>query len=245
MIRPHVDLMNHRILIAEDDPDIGTLLRLHAADCAAEVRLEDHGTRALLAAQTGTWDLIVLDWLLPGVDGVSICRQLRANQHRQPILMLTSRTSEADRVAGLDAGADDYVAKPFGIEEFKARVRAQLRRADQLRAAPCPEAVPALAQTGPIRVDAAARVAWVHGKKASLATREFDLLAHFVRNPGRVFTRQQLLGAVWGAGFEGYEYTVNSHINRLRSKIEPLPAKPRHLLTVWGVGYRFDSGGAS
>jgi DNA-binding response OmpR family regulator len=235
--------MNHRILIAEDDPDIGALLRLHAADCAAEVRLEHHGTRALLAAQAGTWDLIVLDWLLPGVDGVSICRQLRARQHRQPILLLTSRTGESDRVAGLDAGADDYVAKPFGIEEFKARVRAQLRRADQLCAAARSDAVPV--QAGPIQIDTAARVARFGSRAIALATREFDLLAHFMRNPGRVFTRQQLLGAVWGTGFEGYEYTVNSHINRLRSKIEPLPAKPRHLLTVWGVGYRFDPGGVS
>jgi DNA-binding response OmpR family regulator len=232
--------MNHRVLIVEDDPDIGALMRMHASECAREVRLESNGTRALLVAQAGSWDLIVLDWLLPGVDGVSICRQLHAQHHRQPILLLTSRTAEADRVLGLDAGADDYVAKPFGTEEFKARIRAQLRRSDQLRIAPRSIAATIPTQSGPIRVDQAARTASAAGAPISLTGREFDLLAHFVSHPGRVFTRQQLLAAVWGSGFEGYEYTVNSHINRLRAKTEATPTNPRHIVTVWGVGYRFD-----
>lgn len=235
--------MNHRVLIVEDDPDIGALMRMHVSECAEEVRLESNGTRALLVAQVGSWDLIVLDWLLPGVDGVSICRQLRANHHRQPILLLTSRTGENDRVAGLDAGADDYVAKPFGTEEFKARIRAQLRRSDQLRVGTQPSLTHAPLQMGPIRVDTAARIASVADTVIALTGREFDLLAHFVAHPDRVFTRQQLLAAVWGSAFEGYEYTVNSHINRLRAKIERSPEKPRHIVTVWGVGYRFDPAG--
>ena len=237
--------MNHRVLIVEDDPDIGALLRLHVAECAGEVRLESNGTRALLVAQAGSWDLIVLDWLLPGLDGISICRQLRASQHREPILLLTSRTGERERVLGLDAGADDYVPKPFGMAEFKARIRAQLRRADQLRLAIPPRAESAAAQAGPIRVDSIARAATVADRSIALTGREFDLLAFFVRHPGRVFTREQLLGAVWGAGFEGYEYTVNSHINRLRTKIEATPSKPAHIVTVWGVGYRFEPKGGA
>lgn len=236
--------MNHRVLIVEDDPDIGALMRMHVSECAGEVRLESNGTRALLVAQAGCWDLIVLDWLLPGVDGVTICRQLRANHHRQPILLLTSRAGEADRVVGLDAGADDYVAKPFGTEEFKARVRAQLRRSSQLRMATQPAAASLTTQIGPIRVDQDARTARVADVQIALTGREFDLLAHFVTHPGRVFTRQQLLAAVWGSGFEGFEYTVNSHINRLRAKTEAAPAKPRHIVTVWGVGYRFDPAGS-
>jgi DNA-binding response OmpR family regulator len=231
--------MHHRVLIIEDDPDIGALLRLHVAECASEVRVESNGARALLVAQGGSWNLIVLDWLLPGIDGVSICRQLRANRHREPILMLTSRIGESDRVTGLDAGADDYVAKPFGMDEFKARVRAQLRRSDELLLPHSPmETLPA--QVGPIRIDTEARVVTLHGKGLALTGREFDLLAHFALHPGKVFTREQLLDAVWGAGFDGYAYTVNSHINRLRAKIEPVAAKPSYIITVWGIGYRFE-----
>lgn len=232
--------MDHRVLIVEDDPDIAELLCLHASECAREVRLESNGTRGLLVAQSRHWDLIVLDWLLPGIDGISICRQLRASQYRQPIVLLTARTGESDRVMGLDAGADDYVAKPFGIEEFKARVRAQLRRSDQLRWTTRALASDLPLQAGPIQIDLIGRVATVAGKVVALTGREFDLLVHFVRHPGRVFTREQLLAAVWGAGFEGYEHTVNSHINRLRAKIEPGAPKPRHIVTVWGLGYRFE-----
>ncbi len=232
--------MDHRVLIVEDDPDIGALLRLHASQCAREVRLESNGTRGLLVAQAGHWDLIVLDWLLPGTDGISICRQLRANRYRQPILLLTARTCETDRVTGLDAGADDYVAKPFGVEEFKARLRAQLRRSDQLRWAAGPPAADGLMQAGPIQIDPVGRIATLGSNVVALTGREFDLLVHFARHPGRVFTREQLLAAVWGAGFDGYDHTVNSHINRLRAKIEHNPAKPRYIVTVWGLGYRFD-----
>ncbi len=236
--------MHHRVLIVEDDPDIAALLRLHVAEYASEVRIESNGARALLVAQGGSWNLIVLDWLLPGIDGVSICRQLRANRHREPILMLTSRIGENDRVTGLDAGADDYVAKPFGMDEFKARVRAQLRRSDELLLPQCAPMEGLPAQMGPIRIDTEARVATLHGKSLALTGREFGLLAHFARHPGKVFTREHLLAAVWGAGFDGYAYTVNSHINRLRAKIEPVAAKPDYIITVWGIGYRFEPLGA-
>jgi DNA-binding response OmpR family regulator len=228
-----------RILIVEDDCDIGALLRLHVGECAAEVELEANGARGLLLAQRGHWDLLVLDWRLPGLDGVSICRKLRANEYRQPILMLTARTTEFDRVMGLDAGADDYVAKPFSAAELKARIRAQLRRAERFAGEkPNDEGA---AEAGPFTIDLSARRARFESRPLALTAREFDLLAHFVRHPGKVYTRQQLLEIVWGGGFEGYEYTVNSHINRLRAKVEPHPAEPIFLKTVWGVGYRFDA----
>jgi DNA-binding response OmpR family regulator len=229
----------HRILIAEDDPDIGALLQFHVSQCAASVTLEPNGSRALLLAQRGHWDLLVLDWRLPGVDGLAICRQLRANSFRQPIVILTARTAEGDRVAGLDAGADDYIAKPFGAAELKARIRAQLRRVAKYATEPKTNDTE-LCSAGELHVDVAARRVTICGRPVALASREFDLLAHFVRHPRRVFSRQQLLEHVWGAGFEGYEYTVNSHINRLRAKIEPSPNNPRYLKTVWGVGYRLD-----
>lgn len=232
--------MHHRVLIVEDDPDIAELLRMHASECASEVRVESNGTRGLFIAQARRWDLIVLDWLLPGTDGLAICRRLRASHHRQPILMLTARAGESDRVMGLDAGADDYVAKPFGVEELKARIRAQLRRSDQLRWNAQAPADDRPLEAGPFCVDPVARVAACAGREIALTGREFDLLVHFVRHPGRVFTREQLLAAVWGAGFDGYDHTVNSHINRLRAKIEPAPARPRHIVTVWGAGYRFE-----
>jgi DNA-binding response OmpR family regulator len=234
--------MEHRILIIEDDPDIGALLRLHARECAGEVRLEPNGTRGLLIAQALRWDLIVLDWLLPGTDGIAICKQLRAQRSRPPILMLTARAAESDRVRGLDAGADDYVAKPFGVEEFKARIRVQLRRFAQRRTTALPTQPDQPLQAGSFRLDQEARVATLAGRALPLTAREFDLLLYFVRHPGRVFTREHLLRAIWGTGFDGYEHTVNSHINRLRSKLEPIPSTPRHIVTVWGLGYRFETG---
>jgi DNA-binding response OmpR family regulator len=196
----------------------------------------------LMLAQARPWDLVVLDWLLPGTDGVAICRRLRAQGRSLPILMLTARSGELDRIRGLDAGADDYVAKPFSLQELKARVRAQLRRASAMRSGPAATAAQAPLQCGALRIDLNARAVSLSQKSINLTGREFELLAHFVRHPGRAFTRTQLLAAVWGSGFEGYEHTVNSHINRLRSKIEATPAQPRFIVTVWGTGYRFDSG---
>lgn len=236
--------MDQRVLIIEDDPDIGALLSMHIGECSPEVRLEAHGTRGLMIAQARPWDLVVLDWLLPGTDGVTICRRLRAQGRSLPIVMLTARAGETDRVHGLDAGADDYVAKPFSVQELKARVRAQLRRAGAMRGERAAASVAEPLQIGPLHIDPAARAVRLHGKPVGLTGREFDLLLYFARHPGRAFTRAQLLAAVWGAGFEGYEHTVNSHINRLRAKLEPAPARPGYIVTVWGTGYRFDTGTA-
>lgn len=233
--------MHARILVVEDDPDIAALVALHAREQASDVRVEGHGARGLLAAQHGPWDLIVLDWLLPGMDGVTVCRRLRAHDYRAPIMLLTARRSEADRVQGLDAGADDYLAKPFGIEELKARMRAQLRRAPLLRAGDLAvRACSTNLRCGVFEIEPDARRARCNGEPLNLTAREFDLLHYLARHPRKAFTREQLLAAVWGVGFDGFEHTVNSHINRLRAKLEPDPARPRFLVTVWGVGYRFE-----
>ena len=236
--------MNQCVLIVEDDPDIGALLRLHVGDGGHQVHVEPNGTRGLLLAQARPWDLVLLDWLLPGTDGVTICRRLRAQGRALPILLLTARSAEHDRILGLDAGADDYVAKPFSVQELKARIRAQLRRAVAMRAGEAPSGAELPMQLGPLHIDPAGRTVRLGEASVALTVREFDLLAYFAKHPGRVFTRSQLLAAVWGAGFDGYEHTVNSHINRLRAKLAVGAVgavEASCIVTVWGAGYRLDS----
>ena len=231
--------MPQGILIIEDDPDIGALVAMQARACAGRVRVETNGLRGLLAAQDPRWDLIVLDWALPGMDGLTLCQRLRAQHCHTPILMLTARVSEEDRVQGLDAGADDFVTKPFSLREVQARMRAQLRHAPRRLEEKAPAGPPARVQVARFCIDEAAQTATCDGRDLPLTEREFELLRHFVRHPNRVFARDQLLRAVWGAGFDGFEHTVNSHINRLRAKIESDVSRPRFLVTVWGRGYRF------
>jgi DNA-binding response OmpR family regulator len=185
------------------------------------------------------WDLVILDLRLPGPDGLSICRALRRESRYVPILMLTSKSSELDRVLGLELGADDYVTKPFSVSELMARVKAIFRRVESLEKR-LPGGGESLA-IGPLKIDMTGRQVMVGDKAMSLTAREFDLLLHFARHPGHVFSRAQLLDSVWGYGHDGYEHTVNSHINRLRSKIEPDPAQPEYIVTVWGVGYKLDA----
>ena len=224
------------ILVIEDDADIAALVELHLADAGFRVAREAHGRRGLERVLAGGWELVVLDLTLPGLDGIEICRQLRARTPYVPILMLTARSAEIDRVLGLEMGADDYLTKPFSVRELVARVKAILRRTE----AAAGNGEPPLAITaGELSIDAGRREVRVAGEPAELTAKEFDLLLHFARHPGRVFTRAQLLDSVWGYSHEGYEHTVNTHINRLRRKVEPDPASPRFVLTVWGVGYRF------
>ena len=173
--------------------------------------------------------------MLPGIDGLEICRRLRTEKPELPILMLTARTTELDRVLGLEMGADDYLTKPFSVRELVARVKAIFRRMEVFDTQP----QPAKLALGPVEIDADSRRVLVEGEPVELTAREFDLLAFFARHPGRVFTRGQLLDKVWGYTHEGYEHTVNTHINRLRGKLEADPSHPRFILTVWGVGYRF------
>lgn len=228
--------MGHSILVIEDNRDIASLIALHLRDSGFVVTLAHDGVSGIELAEHGDFDLLVLDLMLPGLDGLSICKRLRQREHYLPILMLTAKSSEFDRVLGLELGADDYLTKPFSMLELVARVKALLRR-QQLQHTTS-SSLPTLV-AGNLRIDCERHSVTIDGKPMQLTAREFDLLLYFARNPGRVFSRAQLLDQVWGYGHEGYEHTVNSHINRLRSKIESDPANPHYVLTVWGVGYKF------
>lgn len=233
--------MAHSILVIEDNSDIADLVALHLRDEGYEVSVHNDGSKGLAAARARPYDLLVLDLMLPGTDGLTICRELRAASHYLPILMLTAKSTELDRVLGLEMGADDYLTKPFSIRELVARVKALLRRAEAMgNQTREDEGEAEQIQCGELLIDTERRQVSVAGNRVELTAKEFDLLLHFARHPGRVYSRVQLLDQVWGYGHEGYEHTVNSHINRLRSKIESDPAKPRYVLTVWGVGYKFN-----
>lgn len=232
-------MRNKRVLIVEDEPDIADLLALHLGDIAGEVVVARDGHEGQRLAFAKEWDLIVLDIRLPGPDGLTICRALRRDHRYVPILLLTSKSAELDRVLGLELGADDYLTKPFSIAELVARAKALFRRADGFA-----KKEPGLGepiQVGAVTLDPATRTTQVDGRSIELTAKEFDLLLYFARNPGRVFKRGQLLDGVWGIGHDGYEHTVNSHINRLRAKIEADPARPDRIVTVWGVGYKFQA----
>ena len=230
--------MARRILIVEDDADIAHLVELNLREPGVTIRIASRGDTGLRACEREEFDLIVLDLMLPGIDGLEVCRRMRARGDFTPILMLTAKSTEFDRVVGLEVGADDYLAKPFGIAELVARVRALLRRAGDWQAR-SGDRLPARIRHQDLVVDLVRRSVLVGDRPVALTVREFDLLAYFVRNPGRVYTRAQLLDAVWGYNHDGYEHTVNSHMNRLRAKIESYAERPRFVLTVWGVGYKF------
>jgi DNA-binding response OmpR family regulator len=229
-------MAERKILLIEDNVDLARILPLHLGDLDAMVEVARNGTAGLQRALAARYDLILLDLILPGLGGIEICQRLRHQGRNVPILMLTSRASELDRVLGLEVGADDYLTKPFSIRELMARVKALLRR-QEVYASGAPTPAPVIA-TGPLRIAVAERTVEVAGSPVELTAKEFDLLLHFARNPGRVFTRAQLLDHVWGYQHDGYEHTVNSHINRLRAKIETDPRRPEIVLTVWGVGYK-------
>ncbi len=227
-----------RFLVIEDEKDIAELLKLHLSSEEVEVATVFDGVEGLKAAVSSSWDLIILDLQLPKLDGLEICRQLRANYDYVPILMLTSRDTELDRVCGLDLGADDYITKPFSVLELSARIKALLRRVAMVSQKQ-PEQISVLVRDDLI-LDKARHTVTIGGKPVELTAKEFDLLWYFASNPSVAFTRLDLLQEVWGYGHEGYEHTVNSHINRLRAKIEPDPTNPKYVHTIWGVGYRFD-----
>jgi DNA-binding response OmpR family regulator len=229
--------MERRILVVEDQKDIADLIALHLGDLGHRVDVTHDGPSGYSAASSGRYDLVVLDVMLPGRDGLDIVRGLRVERVQVPVLMLTARSTELDRVLGLELGADDYLAKPFSVPELQARVKAILRRLE-MQAASLHAPAERL-RVNALEIDTASREARLDGRPVPLTAKEFELLLHFARHPGRAFTRMQLLDAVWGTTFEGYEHNVNTHINRLRSKIEADPASPRYVLTVRGVGYRF------
>lgn len=230
--------MARKVLVIEDDRDIARLLELHLGDLGCEIRLAQNGVTGLEQALAKPYDLIILDLMLPGLDGLDVCRRLRATPTYTPILMLTAKSSEMDRVIGLEVGADDYLTKPFSIREFVARVKALFRRMESL-ASPVSAGTAKTIRAGDLMIDVEKRKVTHQGKSADVTAKEFDLLLQFAQHPGRVYTRSQLLDLVWGYAHDGYEHTVNSHINRLRAKIEKDPAHPRYILTMWGVGYKF------
>ena len=230
--------MTRRVLMVEDDRDIARLVELHLRDLNCGVDLAGSGEEGLRLAADDGYDLVILDLMLPGVDGLEVCRRIRAGQESHvPILMLTAKSTELDRVVGLEVGADDYLTKPFSILELVARVKALFRRVEALSSRS--ERPGSVIENRGLFIDKDKRKVTVQGRKIRLTAKEFDLLVQFAAHPGRVFTRSQLLDRVWGYGHEGYEHTVNSHINRLRAKIESDPSEPRYIETVWGVGYRF------
>lgn len=228
-----------RALLVEDDRDIATLVQLHLQDIHCETDIATGGCEALALYARQRYDLVILDLMLPDLDGLTVCRKLRASGDYLPILMLTAKSSEIDRVLGLELGADDYLTKPFSFPELLARIKALLRRAEAMRSNSSSLADSERITRGTLVIEPNKRRATLATRELSLTAKEFDLLLHFARHPGRVFSRSQLLDQVWGYGHDGYEHTVNSHINRLRAKLEPHPAEPRYLLTVWGVGYKF------
>lgn len=226
-----------RVLIVEDDAHIAELLRMHLHDEGYAVTHAADGHAGVLELQKGSWDALILDLMLPGIDGLEICRRARALTRYTPIIIISARSSEVHRILGLELGADDYLAKPFSMLELVARVRALLRRTDAL--AHNARLDSGLLELGNLAVDPLTREARVDGQAIELTPREFDLLYFFARHPGQVFSRLDLLNQVWGYQHDGYEHTVNTHINRLRTKVEVDPATPRQILTVWGRGYKW------
>lgn len=231
-----MNFMARQVLVIEDDEDIARLVKLQLGELSCTVKLAYDGIVGLAEAESRPYDLIILDRMLPGMDGLEICRRVRSKAGYTPILMLTAKSTELDRVLGLEMGADDYLTKPFSLLELAARVKAIFRRVDNLGS---PRATPNAIECAGIRIDPEKREVTLDGKPVALTAKEFDLLLHFAENPGRVFGRTQLLDKVWGYTHSGYEHTVNSHINRLRAKIERNPDQPEFIQTVWGVGYKF------
>ncbi len=226
-----------RILVAEDQADIRDLIALNLRQAGYAVQAVADGPAALASQLEQASDLLVLDLMMPGLDGLEVCKALRARGRATPILMLTAKSTELDRVLGLELGADDYLTKPFSMAELLARVKALLRRAELLRAAPTASAAEVV-RNGELQVQPARREVQVGERRLDFTALEFDLLLFFAQHPGRVFSRAQLLDRVWGYSHEGYEHTVTTHINRLRAKLEDDPMQPRFILTVRGAGYK-------
>ncbi|WP_233219017.1 response regulator transcription factor [Adhaeribacter arboris] len=198
----------------------------------------ESGREGLRQAQLRLFDLIILDIMLPDLSGLDLCQTLRAQQVSAPIMMLTSKSEEIDKVLGLELGADDYVTKPFSIREFMARVKALLRRHEQSLLHP-PDPANGPIRAGVLLIDPKKRQVFLKEQPVELTLKEFDLLFLLASNPGRHYSRRELLQQVWGYEFEGYQHTVTAHINRLRTKIEENLAAPHYILTSWGIGYRF------
>lgn len=225
-----------KILIIEDDPEIIRLLELHLTDLSYQTSKATDGALGLKMALDNNYDLVLLDLTLPTLDGVEICKKLRSEKNT-PVIMLTAKSEEIDRVLGLEIGADDYITKPFSIRELLARIKAVLRRSTNKNV---PEKNSSAITAEGLYIDIDKRKVILEDKKIELSPKEFELLVLMASNPGRNYTRTELLNMIWGYNFEGYEHTVNSHINRLRAKIESDMTNPSYILTTWGVGYKFN-----
>ncbi len=231
--------VNRKILIIEDDPDIAQLITMHVMEAGYEALHVNSGEQSLEEFEKSLPDLLVLDLMLPGIDGLEVCKRVRKKNEHIPILMLTAKSTELDRVLGLELGADDYLTKPFSVVELVARIKALLRRVDALGVLPASEQSPTVLKFHNLTIDTGRHKVETTEGVIELTAREFDLLLYLASSPGHVFSRAQLLDAVWGYNHDGYEHTVNTHINRLRIKIEADPANPEYVQTVWGVGYKF------
>ena len=230
--------MTVQILVAEDQADIRDLIVMNLRAAGHEVTAVADGAAALAQHTVRAHDLLILDLMMPMLDGLEVCKALRARGSATPILMLTAKSTELDRVLGLELGADDYLTKPFSLAELLARVKALLRRAQLLAAAQAQPAAAALLRNGALEIWPAKRQVRYDGSALDFTALEFDLLLHFAQHPGHVFSRGQLLDAVWGYTHDGYEHTVTTHINRLRAKLEADPMRPELILTVRGAGYK-------
>jgi DNA-binding response OmpR family regulator len=226
-----------QVLLVEDDDAVASAVRLHLEQAGFEVCHESNGINAVAKVKQQRWDLMLLDLGLPGMDGLDVCRKVRELRPELPVIILSARSHEAHKVLGLELGADDYLTKPFSMVELAARVRSLLRRLDQLKQNP---QQPILELGAGLTIDPIKRQVRLHGKDLELTLREFDLLYFLATHPQQAFSRNELIEQVWGASFDGYEHAVNSHINRLRGKIETDPRDPQWVLTVWGMGYKFN-----
>jgi two-component system, OmpR family, response regulator len=226
-----------RVLLVEDDVHLTEVLRVHLQDDGYALEHVGDGRLAMALVERGGWDAIILDLMLPGVDGLEICRRARDVARYTPIIITSARGSEVHRIIGLEMGADDYLAKPFSVLELLARLKALLRRVENMARSVRLDSQ--LIELGALSVDRLSREARLQGRLMELTPREFDLLYHFAQNPERVYSRIELLNKVWGSRHDGYEHTVNTHINRLRSKLEADPRSPKWIVTVWGLGYKF------
>ncbi|MEI2825038.1 MAG: response regulator transcription factor [Dermatophilaceae bacterium] len=224
-----------RILVVEDEESFSDPLSYLLRKEGYSVAVAATGPEALAEFEKNGADLVLLDLMLPGIPGVEVCRQLRTRS-AVPIIMLTAKDSEVDKVVGLEMGADDYVTKPYSSRELLARVRAVLRRHADVE-----ETAPATLEAGPVRMDVERHVVTVNGRKTSMPLKEFELLELLLRNAGRVLTRGQLIDRVWGSDYVGDTKTLDVHVKRLRAKVEPDPGRPQHILTVRGLGYKFDA----
>ena len=230
--------MSKKVLIIEDDPEIVELLSIHLRDLDCDIFKSHDGREGYLRASSQPFDLIILDLMLPSMNGMDICNKLRTERINTPILMLTAKSEEIDKILGLEMGADDYLTKPFSVREFIARVKAIFRRVKMTKEEGKSGAKKKIHYED-LEIDVEMRKVLLNNQRIELTPKEFDLLSLLASNPGKSYSRQRILRLVWGYEYNGYEHTVNSHINRLRAKIEPDINQPKYILTTWGVGYRF------